>query len=70
MTVYEQGDHLRNIIWTEVKLNILWVADRSINSHLARSVVNDLLYYTSPPKTRPIFSRNKDLEKPEINLTS
>ena len=40
--------------------SILWVTDRSINCHLARSAVNYLLYYTSPPKTSPIFSRNKD----------
>ena len=40
--------------------NILWATDQSINSHLARSAVNYLLYYISPPKTSLIFSRNKD----------
>jgi hypothetical protein len=43
---------------------------RTIEGHLSRSAVNYLLYYPSTPKASPIFYRNKDSEKPEINLTS
>ena len=59
MAVYGPGCHPQNIIWTEAKpqniiwpkrswgpYTILWVTDRYINCHMARSAMNYLLYYT------------------------
>ena len=48
MAIYGPGCHPQNIIWTEGfgPYTILWVTDRSISCHLARSAMNYLLYYT------------------------
>jgi hypothetical protein len=49
MAVYGPGCHSQNNIWIEESrgpYTILWVPDRSINRHLARSAINYLLYYT------------------------
>jgi hypothetical protein len=49
-TTMSSGDILQchQVIYYNVwgPYNILWVTDRSINSHLARSAMNYLIYYT------------------------
>jgi hypothetical protein len=77
MAVYGRGCHPQ--IWYGPKRSwvpyiILWVTDRSINCHLARSAMNYLLYYTQYICQTTCFcyciskTKNEFGQKPEENI--